>query len=85
MGRTKKVGSTGRFGAKYGSTVRKRVKAIEVKLRAKHVCPRCRSPSVKRVAVGIWVCRKCNLKFTGGAYIPKTRLLKGASPVDGLS
>ncbi len=81
MGRkTKKVGVTGRFGARYGSTIRKRVKAIEEKSRALHKCPRCQSIKVKRIAVGIWQCKKCGLKFAGGAYEPETRLVRMARP-----
>lgn len=82
MGRTKKVGPTGRFGARYGATVRKRVKAIEEKLRQKHQCPYCKSYRVKRVSVGIWQCRKCGTVYAGGAYTPKTRLVKGKRPVE---
>ena len=78
--RTKKVGVTGRFGARYGSTIRKRVKAIEEKSRSLHKCPRCQSIKVKRIAVGIWYCRKCGLKFAGGAYEPETRLVRMIRP-----
>ncbi len=32
-------------------------------------CPRCETKgSINRVSVGIWHCRKCNARFTGGAY-----------------
>ncbi|HDI46239.1 MAG TPA: 50S ribosomal protein L37ae, partial [Candidatus Methanomethylia archaeon] len=44
MGRTKTVGPAGRFGPRYGSTIRKKVKMIEVKMRAPVRCPRCRTP-----------------------------------------
>ncbi len=70
--RTKKVGITGRFGPRYGSTIRKRVKKIEERMKQPHGCPQCRTKAVKRVSVGIWKCRKCNYKFSGGAYIPQT-------------
>jgi len=38
---TKIVGPTGRFGARYGMGVRRKVLQIEVKQRGKHRCPRC--------------------------------------------
>ena len=65
---TKKVGTTGRFGARYGRKIRQRVADIEVKLRAKHKCPYCKKLKVKRLAAGIWYCRSCKNKFTGKAY-----------------
>lgn len=71
MARTRVTKSTARFGARYGSTLRKRVREVEQKLRAKHRCPSCLTVgSVKRKAVGIWFCRKCGKVFAGGAYTP---------------
>jgi large subunit ribosomal protein L37Ae len=29
---------------------------------------------VKRKSVGIWQCGKCNFAFTGGAYMPSTKI-----------
>ncbi|MEX2701893.1 MAG: 50S ribosomal protein L37ae [Candidatus Baldrarchaeia archaeon] len=79
MGRTKKVGITGRFGARYGSTIRKRVREIEEKMKRPHKCPKCGTKAVKRISVGIWQCRKCNYTFTGGAYIPVTGVGKAVA------
>ncbi len=70
MGRTKKVGSTGRFGARYGFKLRRIVKRIEDKKKAYHVCPRCGTKRVKWVSVGLWHCRFCDYKFAGGAFEP---------------
>jgi len=67
---TKKVGSTGRFGARYGLKLKKKVKAIESKLKGKHKCPYCKKTGVKRVANGIWFCAKCDSKFAAKAYDP---------------
>ncbi len=39
--RTKKVGVTGKYGTRYGSTIRKIVKKFELQQRAKYVCPPC--------------------------------------------
>ncbi|MDP7282520.1 MAG: 50S ribosomal protein L37ae [Candidatus Undinarchaeales archaeon] len=67
---TKKVGSTGRYGAKYGRKIKIRVRDIEAIAKAKHPCPKCQMISVKRVATGVWACSKCGAKFAGGAYAP---------------
>jgi len=81
MGHTKVVGSAGRFGARYGSTLRRKVAMIEAKMRAPHRCPRCYTPGrLKRVSVGIWTCRKCGYTFAGGAWIPRTELGKTFTP-----
>jgi large subunit ribosomal protein L37Ae len=70
--RTKKVGSAGRFQARYGVKSRSIVRTIEVIQKAKHICPNCGHQRVKRFSSGIWQCGKCGLKFAGGAYYPKT-------------
>lgn len=72
MGRTKKVGRAGRFGTRYGSTLRGRVAKIEKEMKSLHKCPSCQTKAVRRVSVGIWKCRKCGHTFTGGAYTPAT-------------
>ena len=70
--RTKKVGSAGRFQARYGVRARTRVRNIEIIQKAKHICPSCGHQRVKRVSTSIWQCGKCGVKFAGGAYIPRT-------------
>jgi large subunit ribosomal protein L37Ae len=64
----------GRFGARYGRTVRKRLGQIESELRKKHRCPSCGSLTVKRFSVGVWKCSKCGFTFSGGAYSPSSSL-----------
>ena len=70
--RTKKVGSVGRYGARYGVRAKTRVKNIEVSQKIKHICPNCGHQKVRRLSTSIWQCSKCNIKFAGGAYNPKT-------------
>ena len=68
--RTKKVGSTGRFGPRYGVSVRRRVGSVEKKQRQKHECPSCSKINVKRVSTGIFKCSSCDYQFASGAYYP---------------
>jgi len=70
--RTKKVGSAGRFSSRYGVRARTKVRNVEIHQKAKHICPSCGDKKVKRVCTSIWQCRKCGVKFAGGAYLPKT-------------
>lgn len=70
----KKTKSAGRFGARYGSRIRKAIAAIEGQMRAAHTCPKCERKSVKRIGTGIWKCAKCRYTFTGGTYVPHTLL-----------
>jgi large subunit ribosomal protein L37Ae len=65
---TKKVGISGRFGARYGSTLRKRMKKVLETQKKTYECKACGKTSVKRDVVGVWNCRSCNVKFAGGAY-----------------
>lgn len=67
---SKKVGTSGRFKARYGATLRKRWKQTVEKQKDNRLrCPKCGTRgSTYRISVGIWHCKKCNAKFTGGAY-----------------
>ena len=82
--RTKKVGSVGRYQARYGVRARTVIRNIELIQKEKQVCPTCGHKKVKRISTGIWQCRKCGAKYAGGAYIPETesglnakKMLKG--------
>ena len=69
----RKVTVDGSFGPRYGSSVRKKWRLVVEKMRGDIRCPRCKTKGlVSRVSVGIWYCRKCKAKFTGGAYYIET-------------
>lgn len=70
--RTKKVGPAGRYQARYGVRARTQVRNIEIYQRANHICPSCGYKKVRRISTGIWQCKRCETKFAGGAYLPKT-------------
>ena len=76
--KTKKVGSTGRFGARYGAKLRRRVLDIERRRAEPQRCPSCATRALTREAVGLWSCKKCGLSFAGGAYVPFTDAGKAA-------
>ena len=78
MGRTKKVGSTGKFGSRYGAKLRRRVLDIEKKRHEAHRCPSCATRALSRKAAGLWICKKCGITFAGGAYVPYTDAGKAA-------
>jgi len=88
--RTKKVGPVGRYGPRYGATIRRRVLEVEQRQRRKHTCPSCGRVSVRRISTALYNCRKCDLTFAGGAYTPTTgtgtevrRQLKGIAEKTG--
>lgn len=62
----KKITAKG-FGARYGKKVRERYAAVENVQRKKQKCPFCKGVA-KRLAAGIWLCKKCKKKFASGAY-----------------
>ncbi len=70
MGRTKKVGLSGRYGPRYGRKVKVELIPIEVEQKKSHTCPVCKRPALKRVVAGIWQCKKCGAKIAGRAYTP---------------
>ena len=62
-----------RFGARYGRSLRNKFVAIENLKNREYKCPSCHYPKVQRLAVGIWHCKKCDVKFTGKAYTPEIK------------
>jgi large subunit ribosomal protein L37Ae len=73
MGRTKKVGIAGKYGPRYGFTLRRRAAEVEARARQWYECPNCRAPKLKRVGTAIWECRRCGVKLAGRAYVPGER------------
>lgn len=72
MASTAKVNSTGRYGVRYGVSIKKRVLKVEAKQKEKHECPFCGFKKITRKTRGIFECKKCGKKFAGGAFIPQT-------------
>ncbi|MCA1812522.1 MAG: 50S ribosomal protein L37ae [Halobacteriales archaeon] len=70
--RTKKASMTGRYGPRYGVSIRRRVLEVETRQRGRHTCPRCAAKALSRTSTGIWSCRKCGHTYAGGAYFPET-------------
>uniref|UniRef100_H2M7B5 Large ribosomal subunit protein eL43 n=2 Tax=Percomorphaceae TaxID=1489872 RepID=H2M7B5_ORYLA len=66
--RTKKVGIVGKYGTRYGASLRKMVKKIEISQHAKYTCSFCGKTKMKRRAVGIWHCGSCKKTVAGGAW-----------------
>jgi len=70
--RTKKVGIVGKYATRYGASLRKQIKKIEITQHAKYTCSFCGKDSVKRQAVGIWSCGRCRKTVAGGAWVMNT-------------
>ena len=64
-----KAGTAGRFGARYGKTLRVKLATIEQQQRQKHQCQTVKISS-QAVSLGIYECNHCDVKFTGRAYVP---------------
>ncbi|KAJ2083250.1 60S ribosomal protein L43 [Coemansia sp. RSA 988] len=71
--RTRKVGITGKYGTRYGASLRKVVKKIEITQHNRYDCTFCGKHSVKRSAVGIWKCHGCRRTMAGGAWTVDTQ------------
>ncbi|TLS22705.1 uncharacterized protein PpBr36_06170 [Pyricularia pennisetigena] len=70
--RTTKVGITGKYGTRYGASLRKQVKRMEISQHARYTCTFCGKNTVKRHSVGIWSCGACKKTISGGAYVVST-------------
>jgi len=70
--RTKKVGIVGKWGTKFGATLRKIVKKFEITKKAKYLSPFSGKECVRREAVGIWKCKQTGRRIAGGAWTLNT-------------
>ncbi|KAJ1835174.1 60S ribosomal protein L43 [Coemansia sp. RSA 2711] len=70
--RTKKVGITGKYGTRYGASLRKVVKKMEITQHSRYECTFCGKTNVRRQAVGIWKCGSCRRSVAGGAWTLST-------------
>jgi large subunit ribosomal protein L37Ae len=67
--RTKKVGSTGWMGPRYGIRIRRRVIEIDRARSSAATCPRCSTVTLRRVASGVFECHRCGTRYASGAYV----------------
>jgi len=70
--RTKKVGVVGKYGTRYGASLRKMAKKLEITQHATYTCAFCGKDAVKRKAVGIWSCGSCRKTVAGGAWLVRS-------------
>lgn len=56
------------YGTRYGASLRKQVKKMEITQHSRYACTFCGKDAVKRTAVGIWNCRACRKVTAGGAW-----------------
>ena len=61
---------TGKYGTRYGASLRKTVKKMEISQHSKYYCSFCGKDKMKRKAVGIWFCddKNCRITVAGGAW-----------------
>ncbi|KAH0730227.1 hypothetical protein KY289_001415 [Solanum tuberosum] len=70
--RTKKAGIVGKYGTRYGASLRKQIKKLEVTQHNKYFCEFCRKYAIKRKAFCIWGCKDCGKVKGCGAYTLNT-------------
>ncbi|CDR96039.1 ribosomal protein RPL37A [Babesia ovata] len=66
--RTKKVGVTGKYGVRYGASLRKQARKILLLQHTAYNCPFCGKDATRWKAVGIWECKRCKRRVAGGAW-----------------
>merc|ERR1712006_72091 len=83
--RTKKQGICGKYGTRYGASLRKVVKKMEISQHAKYQCSFCGKDTVKRTVVGIWHCKACKKTVAGGASCSTPQLPPLPAPPSAVS
>lgn len=68
MSHKKKIGTAGRFGPRYGRTIRTKISNQEALQKAKQECINCHKKHLKRLSIGVYYCPNCEKKMTGKAY-----------------
>jgi large subunit ribosomal protein L37Ae len=66
--KTKKIKASGKFGPGYGTRVRQNYNKIESSQRKKQKSPFHPKGTAKRIAPGIWKCKRTGKVFAGPAY-----------------
>ncbi|XP_013974356.1 60S ribosomal protein L37a-like [Canis lupus familiaris] len=66
--RTKKIRIVGKYRTRYGASLRKMEKMIEISQHAKYTCSFCGKTKMKRRTVGIWRCGSCMMTVAGGTW-----------------
>ncbi|KAM4864087.1 large ribosomal subunit protein eL43-like [Urocitellus parryii] len=69
---TKNVRIVSKYGTRYGASLWKMVKKIEISQHAKYTCSFCGKTKMKRQAMGIWHCGSCMKTVAGGAWTYNT-------------
>jgi large subunit ribosomal protein L37Ae len=62
----------GKYGVRYGSSLRRQIKKIEISQHSRYTCTFCGKDAVKRQSVGIWECKACKKVIAGGAWTVST-------------
>ncbi|XP_044101354.1 60S ribosomal protein L37a-like [Neovison vison] len=66
--RTKKIRILGKYGTRYGVSLRKMVKKIEISQHTQYTCSFCGKTKMRRQAVGFWRCGSCMKTIAGGTW-----------------
>ncbi|CAO2579732.1 60S ribosomal protein L37a [Lemmus lemmus] len=65
---TKKVGFVRKYGTRYGASLQKIVKKIEINQHAKYTCSFCGETKRKRQTIGICHCGSCMVRVAGRVW-----------------